>query len=100
MTIQTEQNRDKAEKIIYSLLNDTGFCGYKYDTYFTLKFNRLQKSFYEGHLLHGTIEIQVLSNWWVDSKVEWQSKIENLSANQLVEPIEPVRAYELTCIRG
>ena len=43
-------------------------------------------------------EINILSKWWFGSKDEWENKVKQLTSNRdLVEPEEPVIAYELAC---
>lgn len=99
MNVQTEKNRDKAEKLAYSLLYNTNFDGFKYDTQFSMLFRRNKKADFGGYTLPWTIEIQAFSDWWVDSEASWKAKVESLATNYLVEPVEPVRAYELACLR-
>ena len=54
---------------------------------------------YKNNTLPQEFEIRILSDWWFNNKDEWISRVKQLTTYDLVEPDEPVLAYELACIR-
>lgn len=99
MCNHTEKNREKGEKLIHALLKGAGLSGFSFDTFFTLRFCRNEAVEFEGHILPWIFELQILSDWWFDSKDKWQSRVNQFDTRQLIEPDEPVKAFELASIR-
>ena len=99
MEIQFKSNDVKLKELVKSLFFDTAFGGFSFDMFFTLKFYRCSPASYNNNPLPQEIEIRILSNWWFDTKESWAARVNQLTTYDLVEPEEPILAYELACIR-
>lgn len=97
---KTENNRQKAKKIINALVDGASFGGFSFSTYFKMWFFRessLKES--EGIRLPIEFEINILSDWWFDSKEEWRLYIKKFDTANMIEPDEPIKAFELAKLR-
>lgn len=100
MSDKVKNNCNESEKLICTLFHDTGFSGFTFHTSFVLRFSRNKPTEYNGYILPMELEISILSKWWFGSRDEWEAKVKQLTLNrELVEPDEPVLAYELACLR-
>ena len=94
-----KNNRTIAEKVAKVLIQNTAYTGFSYDTFSVLRFDRIVEAEFEGKLLPWSIQLEIMTDWWLDSPEEWNEKVEKLKQDKIVEPIEPVFAYELTCLK-
>ena len=99
MMAQTLNDKEKAKEVICALLNDTGFSGFSFDTSFKLRFYRNKTAKYNGKTLPWEVQINILTEWWFGSKEDWLSKVSRMSCGKVQEQDEPVKAYELACLR-
>jgi hypothetical protein len=60
MEARTEENHEKAEMLVNSLLKDTYFAGFSYDPFFTLRLNRMIEAEFNAHKLPFNIDISIL----------------------------------------
>jgi|GEM_PF-6362163 len=94
MNINTQMNHEKAIELTLALLNKTYFEGFKFDTSFTLRFSRNTESKFQGQALPMRMELRLLHNWWLYSREEWEKRLTLFPLQELVEPVEPVKAFE------
>jgi hypothetical protein len=94
----TEHNQKTTMEILKVLLNETVLRAFNYNTYFTLTFERTKEGEYLGYRLPWEVEIQAHTDWWFGSKDEWYKRTCELAAGELMEPLEPVLAYDLTSL--
>lgn len=99
MELCNRSNRTESEELIKALFNNLAFGGFSFDMFFTLRFYRNGEGQFKDKTLPREIEIQILSEWWFGKKNEWVRRVKQLTTYKLVEPDEPVLAYELACIR-
>ncbi|MDF2881035.1 MAG: hypothetical protein K0R54_1592 [Clostridiaceae bacterium] len=99
MEALTEENREKSETLVSLLIKDAYFKGFLYDSFFTLRFERMTEGYFNGHKLPWNIDIRIQGEWWFDSEEVWKEKIEKYKAIEIVEPVEPILSYELTYLK-
>jgi hypothetical protein len=93
-----EHRQKTSMEILKILLNETVLRAFYYNTYFTLIFERTYEGEYLGYKLPWEVEIQAHTDWWFGSRDEWHKRTCELAAKDLIEPLEPVLAYDLTSL--
>lgn len=99
MIVQTKKDRKISENLIQEILIGAGFSGFRFDTAFSLRFDRSKRTEIEGYELPWIFEIQILTEWWFGNKEEWERVVHSFDTKHCPDPEEPVKAYELTCLR-
>lgn len=99
MRTQTRQDKAKAESLTCALLEGTGLSGFWFGTSFTLRFERSDMKYFNSHKLPWAVELQLLGEWWFNTKEKWCQTVERLAAKETAEPEEPAQAYELVRLR-
>lgn len=99
MIAETKKDRKIGENLIRAILNGAGFSGFRFDTAFSLRFDRSERTEIEGYELPWIFEVQILTEWWFGTKDEWKDVVQNFGAKHCTEPEEPIKSYELTCLR-
>lgn len=91
------KNKKDIEIILKDLLVGMYLTEFGFHTSFVLKFSRNDTN--DVHSVK-ELSLQILSDWWFNSKCEWDTRVKNMTLGEtLVEPEEPVLAYDLARLR-
>ena len=92
-------NASEAEEILNIFLADAELCGFSYHRdYWLIYFRSTSGVVYQGHKLPHEMIIKIESQWHIGTTENWDKSVKKLYREDLIEPIEPILAYELTAL--
>ena len=99
METKSGENFKDIKLMICTLLENSYYTGFFCNTRgFILYFEKSSQDEINGYKTPWNIEFNIYSEWWHNSANEWNDTLLKYGNNQIVEPHEPVRAYELSSL--
>ncbi|SHK73407.1 hypothetical protein SAMN02745163_04367 [Clostridium cavendishii DSM 21758] len=90
--------KEQIEQFINILLKNTQLKEFAFCQFYTLIFSRDGHETFNNALLPQNIALHIESDWWFDSKQEWENRIKQFPISNSPHNEEPVKAYELSMI--
>ena len=88
-----------AEDILNIILADASLCGFSYGRdCWHINFRLDSNAVYQGHKLPHEMILRIESQWHIGTTENWDKSVKKLYRADLIEPIEPILAYELTAL--
>ena len=89
----------EAEDILNIIFTNAHLRGFSYyRDCWLIHFEPVSDAVYQGHKLPHEMILRIESQWHIGTTENWDKSVKKLYRADLIEPIEPILAYELTAL--
>ena len=99
MIVEQNENKIEVQRILNMILVESQLYGFSYTKdFYSLYFGLMPNRIFREYKFPTEIALTIASKWLIGNAQEWNTKVERMRKNDLLEPVEPVIAYELTSL--